>query len=76
MFGGVLVLGRIAAAHVAANQAQAQVDPGVSSFHALLTHVLVCVSKLDLIQMAAFSRHRFLQGENHDSKSSHFGHVT
>jgi hypothetical protein len=76
MLGGVLVLGRIAAAHVSANEAQAQVDPGVSGFHAILTHVLVCVSELDLVKVVAFFRHRFLLSENHDFKSSHLGHVT
>jgi hypothetical protein len=35
MFGGVLVFGGIAAADVAALEAQAEVDPGVSHFQAL-----------------------------------------
>jgi hypothetical protein len=36
MFGGVLILGGIAAAHMAANQAQAEMDPGVAHFQAFL----------------------------------------
>jgi len=63
VFGGVLGLGRIAAAHMSANQAQAQVDPGVSGFHAIFTHVLVSVSELDLVKVAAFVWHRFLLDE-------------
>jgi hypothetical protein len=63
VFGGVLVLGRIAAAHMSANQAQAQVDPGVSGFHAIFTHVLFSVSELDLVKVAAFVWHRFLLDE-------------
>jgi hypothetical protein len=34
VLGGVLVLGTVAAAHVAARQAQPQVDPGVAHFQA------------------------------------------
>ena len=76
MFGGVLVLGRIATAHLSANQAQAQVDPGVSHFHAFLTYVLVGLSDLDLIKVAAFFWHRFPQERKQDFKSSHLSHVT
>jgi hypothetical protein len=37
MLRGVLVLGRVAAAHVAALAAQAKVNPGISRLEALLT---------------------------------------
>jgi hypothetical protein len=36
MFGGMLILGGIAAAHVAADQAQAEMDPSVAHFQAFL----------------------------------------
>jgi len=36
VFGGVFVLGRIAAAHVAANQAFPQMDPGIAHLQAFL----------------------------------------
>jgi hypothetical protein len=36
MFSGVFVLGRIAAAHMAANQALPQMDPGIAHLQAFL----------------------------------------
>jgi hypothetical protein len=54
MFGGVSVLGRIAASHVAAHHAQAEVNPGISEFYALFTDVLAGGGDFDLIQMLAF----------------------
>jgi hypothetical protein len=54
VFGGVLVLGRIAATHVAAEQTHPQVNPGVADFDAVFTDVLVWVGEFDLIQMLAF----------------------
>src|SRR5581483_5459548 len=36
VFGGVLVLGRVAASDVAAGQAHAKVDPAIAGFQALL----------------------------------------
>src|SRR5690242_18649358 len=36
VFGGVFVLGRITAAHVAANQAFPQMDPGIAHLEAFL----------------------------------------
>jgi hypothetical protein len=53
VFGSMFVFGRIAASHVAAFHAQAQVDPGVAGFHALFADVLVGGSDFDLIQMLA-----------------------
>jgi hypothetical protein len=39
VFGGVLILGRIAATDVAATQAQAQVDPFIAHLQALFAAV-------------------------------------
>jgi hypothetical protein len=41
MFRGMLVLRGVAAAHVSANEAQTQVNPGVSRLNAFLTYMLV-----------------------------------
>jgi hypothetical protein len=54
MFGGMFVLRRIAASHVAAHHAQAQVNPGVAELYALFTDVLAGGGDFDLIQMLAF----------------------
>jgi hypothetical protein len=54
MFGGVLVLGRIAASHVAAHHAQAEVNPGIAELYALFTDVLAGGGDFDLIHMLAF----------------------
>jgi hypothetical protein len=56
MFGGVLVLGRVAAADVAAFEAQAQVDPGVSHFQALFAAAGVRLDGANLRKMRA-ARH-------------------
>jgi hypothetical protein len=61
VLGGVLVLGRIAAANVAATEAQAQVNPGIARFHTVLAHMLIGFLDFDLIQVGAFCRHRFLR---------------
>jgi hypothetical protein len=50
---GVLVLGGIAAAHVPAFQAHAQVDPGVAGLHAVFTNVLVGSGDADLVEVSA-----------------------
>jgi hypothetical protein len=61
VFGRVLILGRVAATHVATNQAQAQVNPSVPHLHALLTDMYVGFGDLDLFQVSAFFCHRFLR---------------
>jgi hypothetical protein len=61
MFGGVLVLRRVAASDLAARKAHAQVNPLVTRFNAFLTYVFGGLFDLDLVEMGAFSRHRFLQ---------------
>jgi hypothetical protein len=54
VFGGVSVLGRIAAAHVPAYHAEAQMNPLIARLQALFTTVCVWPDILDLIQMRAF----------------------
>jgi hypothetical protein len=54
MFGGVFVLGGIAASDLAAYHAHAEMNPRVSNLYALFTDVFVCGFDLDLIQMFAF----------------------
>src|SRR5205823_5760088 len=53
MLGGMLILGRIAAAHVAAGQAQAQVHPSVAHFQTLLASARVRLDFANLIGMRA-----------------------
>jgi hypothetical protein len=57
VFGGVLVLRRIAAPHVPADHAHPQVNPGVAHFHALFADMRAGGGELDLIQMLAFLGH-------------------
>jgi hypothetical protein len=57
MFGGVLVLRRIAAADIAAQHAQAQVNPAISHLYALFADMRSGSFDFDLIQMLAFFRH-------------------
>jgi hypothetical protein len=51
MLGSVLVLGRIAAAHVAADHAQPEMDPGVAHLQALFTAVGVGLHVPDLVHV-------------------------
>src|SRR6266404_2214245 len=60
MFRGVFVLRRVAAAHVAADQAQAQVHPAVACFQALLASLCIRLNVPDLIQMRALVHKRTL----------------
>ncbi len=60
MFGGVLVLRGVAATHVAADHAQAQVNPGVAHFDALSADVDIGGGEFDLVQVLAFLRHYYL----------------
>ena len=53
VFGGVLVLGGIAAAHMATYHAHAQVDPGVAEFYAFSADVRVGGGDFNLIEMLA-----------------------
>jgi hypothetical protein len=54
MLGRVLILRRIAAPDVAANEAQAQMHPSVAHLQAFLATARVRVHVVDLIEMCAF----------------------
>jgi hypothetical protein len=61
MFGGVLIFGRIAAAHVPADHAEAKVNPYVAHFEALFAAVGMRTNTLlDLIEMRTFVHIWFL----------------
>jgi hypothetical protein len=51
VLGGVFVLGRIAAADVAATQAQAKMDPSIAHLQALFAAVRVGLYVFNLIEM-------------------------
>jgi len=53
VFGGVPVLGRIAAADVAAGEAEAEVDPPIAAFDTVRTSLFIRMRDLDLIEMPA-----------------------
>ena len=53
MLGRVFISGRVAAPHMAANQTQTQVDPGVPGPQALFASAFVRVRYFDFIQMRA-----------------------
>ena len=59
VFSRVLVLGRVAAAHVSAFQAQPQMDPPIAQLDAFRANVNIGVSNLDLIEMSTSFRHLF-----------------
>jgi hypothetical protein len=60
VFGGVLILGRVAATDIAADEAHAQMDPGIAELNAVLTNMFVRFSDFDLIKVSTLLRHRFL----------------
>jgi hypothetical protein len=60
VFGGVFVLGRVAAADVPADEAHAQMDPGIAELHAVLANMCRRFSYFDLIEVSTFFWHRFL----------------
>ena len=51
MPGGVLVLGRVAAAHMSTGETEAQVDPGISNFQTVLTSIGAWCDFVYLIKM-------------------------
>jgi hypothetical protein len=61
VFGGMFVLGRVATANIAADEAHAQMDPGIAQLHAILTNMFVRFSYFDLIKVGTFFCHRFLR---------------
>src|SRR5207302_3922358 len=52
VFGGVLVLGRVAAADVTATEAQPQVHPRIADLEAVLTAISAGRHVADLVEMA------------------------
>ena len=61
VFGGVLILGRIAATGMPADEAHAQMDPGITGPNAVLTNMFSRFSNFDLIKVSTFFWHRFLR---------------
>jgi hypothetical protein len=58
VLGGMLVFGRIAAAHMTAIGAQTQVDPGIAGFDAVFADIYVRFYNLQVLsQMRAFPCH-------------------
>ncbi len=53
VFGGVLVLGRIAAADVTASEADPQVNPLIAGFHAIFTNVAGGLEVAGFLKMSA-----------------------
>jgi hypothetical protein len=61
MLGRMFVLGRIATGGMSANKAHAQMDPRISSLHAVFADMFIGFSYFDLIKMGTFLLwHRFL----------------
>ena len=53
MFGGVAVLGRIAATNLSAISTQAKMNPTISQLHALFTNMLVRFGDMQMTQVTA-----------------------
>jgi hypothetical protein len=53
VFSGVLILRRIAASHLPADQAHSQMYPAVPNFHAVFAYVLVRSDELHFHQVIA-----------------------
>ena len=62
VFRGVLVLRRVAASDLAARQAKAKMNPRIACFNAFFANMFGGLFHLDLVEMAAFTGHCFLQG--------------
>jgi hypothetical protein len=63
VFGGVLILGRVAAAHMATHETHSQVNPAVAHLQALLAPFGVGMDIVNLIEMRAL-RHVFMIAKN------------
>jgi len=63
VLGSVFVLRRVATSHVPTSQAETQVDPGITHFHAFFAHMLAGVLDFDLVEMGALISHIFLSGK-------------
>src|SRR5437016_4605549 len=60
VLGCVLVLGGIAAAHVAAFQTHSQMHPAIADLDAIFAHVFCGRGEFHLVEMSAAFRHRDL----------------
>jgi hypothetical protein len=60
VLGSVAVLRRVAATHMPANQAQAEMDPRIAHLCALFAYMFARFSEFDLVEVSAFFRHRTL----------------
>src|SRR2546423_6008928 len=60
MLGGMLVLRRVTAADVPADEALAQMDPGISRFQAVLASVRARRHIMDFVQVRAGCRRHYL----------------
>ena len=57
MFSRVLILRRVAARSMPADEAHPQMDPSVADLYAVLTYVLVGLPYFDLVEVTAFLGH-------------------
>jgi hypothetical protein len=76
----MLVLGSIAAAHVTADQAHAQVGPAIAKINAILAHVRVRFAHLDEMQVCAgflldLARESQFKEELRYAEARRFGHL-
>ncbi len=62
VFSGVFILGRVAATGMPADEAHAQMDPGIAGLNAVLTNMFARFSHFDLIEVGTFFCHRVLHG--------------
>jgi hypothetical protein len=58
VFGGVPVLGRIAASDVTASEAKPEMNPRVAGLHAVFANMFIGLLYVDLVQVSAFTCHR------------------
>lgn len=75
MFGGVLILRRVAASCVPADHAHPQMYPGVAGFDAVFADVFIGSRNFDLIQMFAFTRHSLSPTVSSSNPNSEFNLV-
>jgi hypothetical protein len=64
---GVLVLGRIAAANMTTDEAQAQMDPSIANLDTLFTYMCFRFAELDLIEVLAFLHRQLRRFDNQGS---------
>jgi len=57
VFGRVFILGRVAASHMAARQAEAQMYPRVPHLHAFFADMLLGLFDFDLIEVSTLTFH-------------------